>query len=135
MGGGGGRAVGGVWAARSRRTSEVAAHGTRGGWSVGERFFCRRACRTEIARGSFGKLRTGSSTARRPAHPAPSAAVFPSPPPQATRRSAQDDRLLGERSDRSPNRIAPAKNPQPCGLCLVTRALASPSRCLPFTPK
>src|SRR5260221_4697963 len=71
MGGGGGKAVGGVWAARSRRTSN---------------FFCRRACRTEKAR--------GPSTARRPARPAPSAAIFPTPPPQATRRSAQDDRLL-----------------------------------------
>src|SRR6266853_5093488 len=75
--------LGGVWAARSRRSSN---------------FFCRRTCRTEKARGSFGKLRTGSSIARRPAHPAPSAAIFPIPPPQAIRRSAQDDRLLEERS-------------------------------------
>src|SRR6266853_3393113 len=56
-------------------------------------FLCRRACRAEIAR--------GPSTARRTARPAPSAAVFPTPPPQATRRSAQDDRLLQERFGRS----------------------------------
>src|SRR6266853_4700690 len=35
---GGGR-CGVCRAARSRRTSEAAAHGTNGGWSVGERFF------------------------------------------------------------------------------------------------
>src|SRR6266853_1691270 len=38
-----------------------AAHGKKGRWSVGERFFCRRACRTE----KIG----GPSTARRPTHP------------------------------------------------------------------
>src|SRR5260221_13208435 len=70
--------LGGVWAARSRRTSN---------------FFCRRALRTEKAR--------GPSTARHPAHLAPSAAIFSTPPPRATRRSAQDDRLLEERSVRS----------------------------------
>src|SRR5216684_832830 len=70
--------LGGEWAARSRRACPELAEGT-------SNFFCRRACRTEKAR--------DPSTARRPAHPAPSAAIFPTPPPPATRRSAQDDRL------------------------------------------
>src|SRR5260221_5972491 len=41
-----------------------------------------------------------------PCTPRTSAAIFPTPPPQATRRSAQDDRLLEERSAPSPKCMA-----------------------------
>ena len=73
--------AGACGAARSRRTSEVAAHGTNGGWSVGERFFRPAGLPAEEV--------GGPSTARRPSLPTTAFPIVPQP----ARRSAQDDKI------------------------------------------
>src|SRR5260221_530550 len=58
---------------------------------------------TSSAGGPAGRKKRELLRLRAALHiPAPSSAIFPTPPPPATRRSAQDDRLLEERSGRSP---------------------------------